>query len=146
LSDLISGTNEPHTLLLQLLQGRIQTLFFFSPTYEVEEEFSLHSARPSVCPSARLMSFPHLFCSCIQIFFWYLVYIALQIEFEFGFCPLVFTKLWPLDLEKKIWNISFPQFVVPYIKSFAVSDSYKSKLSFVMPELFSTELYRRKGT
>jgi hypothetical protein len=47
-----------------------------------------------------------------------------------------FPKLWPMDLEKYYELSGFLHFCSPPPTGFAVSDSYKSKFSLVMLELF----------
>jgi hypothetical protein len=54
--------------------------------------------------NSRIISFPHFFALLTDIhliFDTLLCNTKIQIMFESGFDPLIFTKLWPLDLEKK---------------------------------------------
>jgi hypothetical protein len=71
-----------------------------------------------------------------------LCHIMLQIKFEFGFEPLIFHEVMALGLGNILQNVRFLHCCSP-LTGFAVSDSYKSKLKFVMLVKFSTEFYRQ---
>jgi hypothetical protein len=69
-----------------------------------------------------------------------LCHTKLQIKFEFDFDPLIFHEAMAHGLKKNTRIVSFLHFC-----SLAVSDSYKSKLSFVMLELFLIEDTASRG-
>jgi hypothetical protein len=53
---------------------------------------------------SQILSFPHVFLSCFQIFVWYLVLCFVILRYRSSLNLILihwfFTKLWPLDLEK----------------------------------------------
>jgi hypothetical protein len=82
--------------------AKISSFISLLPT-KSEGTLGLYSVRPSVCPSVREISFPH-FCSCFQIFIWYLVHCFAILRYRSSSSLVLihqfFTELWPLDLEK----------------------------------------------
>jgi hypothetical protein len=55
-------------------------------------------------------SFSALFCSCFQIFIWYIALPYQDAKFEFGVDPFIFHIVMALGLRKISWTISFPHF------------------------------------
>jgi hypothetical protein len=83
-------------------------------TYDFQITFEDDCYRPifkRVMPLEGFYSFPDFFSLCLQIFIWYLVHcFAIPIYRSSLSLVLIhwfFTKLWPLDLGKKITNFQF---------------------------------------
>jgi hypothetical protein len=89
-----------------------------------------------------IISFPDFFSLCLQIFIWCLVHCFTIPRYRSSsnlfLIHLNFTNLWPMDLEKYYELSVLCTFVAPPLPptGFVVSDSYKSKFSFVLLELF----------
>jgi hypothetical protein len=74
---------------------------------------------------SRIISLPHFFSLCLQIFIWYLVHCFAIPRYSFSLSLALihrfFTKLWPLDLEKNHELSVFRTFFLsPYRYSFDI--------------------------
>jgi hypothetical protein len=107
-----------------------------------------------LCPLIELSVFRTFFLSAYRysfdiIFGTLLCHTKIQIEFEFGFDPLIFHKVMALGLRKILWiSIHFPDFfsfclricIWYLVHRFAVP-RYRSSLSLVLIHWFLTKLW-----
>jgi hypothetical protein len=90
--------------------------------YDLQIKFEDGCYQPifrKVMPLKGFYSFPDFFSLCLQIFIWYLVHCFATPRYRLSSSLVLihwfFTKLWPLDLEKKSRIISFMYFFLIFI-------------------------------
>jgi hypothetical protein len=101
---------------------------------------------------SRIISFPHFFSLCLQIFIWYIVHCfaipRYRLSLSLALIQWFFMKLWPLDLEKKSRIISFPHFFslclqifIWYLVHCFAIPRYRLSFSLVLVHWFFTKLW-----
>ena len=94
--------------------------------------------------------FPTLFCSCFQIFIWYLVHCFAIPRYKSSLSLVLihwfFMKLWPNGLRKISWIFSFPHFFLSCFQIFIwylvhcfIIPRYRSSSSLVSIHWFFTK-------
>jgi hypothetical protein len=94
-------------------------------------------------------SFPDFFSLCLQIFIWYLVHCFAIPRYRSSLSLVLihwfFTKLWPLDLEKKNHEFSllrtFSLIFIWYLVHGFTIPTYRSSMSLVLIHWFFTKLW-----